>query len=142
MLKLTLYIFPILILTNCVSSESKFNSKFVVFESDNSGGSIGFKPTTALIEKANQKLIECLETKIASNQTILVDGLDGKESLLDELKYYKRRYVGLLDENGDEIIKIEFVFVRCGGQDEWKHINYTKDNPDGCWWSVQYNLLS
>jgi len=69
-----------------------------------------------------------------------VNSLDGMVPLQDQLKHYKRRYFGRSSIEGEKVIKIEFVFVRCGGQDEWKKIEYTNDNTKDCWWSVQYNI--
>jgi hypothetical protein len=69
-----------------------------------------------------------------------MEALDGNVPLQDQLKYYKRRYFGRTSIEGEQIIKIEFVFVRCGGQDEWKKIEYTNDKTKDCWMSVQYSI--
>lgn len=71
---------------------------------------------------------------------IYVNSLDGKVPLQDQLKCYKRRYFGRTSIEGEKIIKIEFIFVRCGGQNEWKQIEYTNDKTKDCWWSVQYSI--
>ena len=136
-----IYILTILLLTSCNNLEKKFTQDFVVFESDTRDKDIGFKPTTAQIEKAELKLLDYLNLKTKADQTILINSLiDGKVPLQDQLKYYKRRYFGRTSIEGDKIIKIEFVFVRCGGHEEWKKIEYTNDKTKGCWWSVQYNI--
>jgi hypothetical protein len=140
MLRQTIYILTILFLTSCNDSERKHTQDFVVFESDTRDKDIGFKPTTSQIDEAEQKLLDYLEMKTKTNQTIFVNSLDGKVPLQDQLKYYKRRYFGRTSIEGDHIIKIEFVLVRCGGQDEWKKIGYTNEEIKGCWWSVQYNM--
>jgi len=127
-------------LTCCNNSERRLNQEFVVFENDTRDKEIGFKPTTNQIDKAELKLLDYLETKTNNNQTIYVNSLDNKVPLQQQLKYYKRRYFGVTNSAGEKIIKIEFVFVRCGGQDEWKQIDYTNDKTNGCWWTVQYNI--
>ena len=140
MLRQTIYILTILFLTSCSDSERKHTQDFVVYESDTRDKDIGFKPTTSQIDDAEQKLIDYLQTKTKTNQTIFVNSLDGKVPLQEQLKYYKRRYFGRTSIEGEKIIKIEFVFVRCGGQDEWKKVDYTNDNTKDCWWSVQYSV--
>jgi hypothetical protein len=140
MLRQTIYILTILFLTSCNDSERKHTQDFVVFESDTRDKDIGFKPTTSQIDEAEQKLLDYLAIKTKTNQTIFVNSLDEKVPLQDQLKYYKRRYFGRTSIEGEKIIKIEFVFVRCGGQDEWKKVDYTNDNTKDCWWSVQYSI--
>lgn len=140
MLRQTIYILTILLLTCCNNAERRFNQDFVVFESDTRDKDIGFKPTTNQINKAESKLTDYLESKTKNNETIYVNSLDGKVPLQDQLKYYKRRYFGRTSIEGEKIMKIEFVFVRCGGHDEWKQIEYTNDKTKDCWWSVQYSI--
>ncbi|QGW27508.1 hypothetical protein [Phnomibacter ginsenosidimutans] len=140
MLRQTIYILTILFLMSCNDSERRHTQAFVVYESDTRDKDIGFKPTTTQIDDAEKKLLDYLETKTKTNQTIFVNSLDGKVPLQDQLKYYKRRYFGRTSIEGEKIIKIEFVFVRCGGQDEWKKVDYTNDNTKDCWWSVQYSV--
>jgi len=126
------YILTILLLTCCTNTERKFAQDFIIINE-------GFTPTINQIDKANSKLLNYLETKTKNGETIYINSLDGKVSLQDQLKYYKRRYIGKKTTEGEQIIRIEFVFVRCGGQDEWKKIQYTKDGAKDCWWSVLYN---
>jgi hypothetical protein len=140
MLRQTIYILIILFLTSCNHSERKYYQDFIVFESDTNGREIRFKPTISQIDEAEQKLLDYLETKTKNTQTIFVNSLDEKIPLQDHLKYYKRRYFGLTSIKGEKTIKIEFVFVRCGGQDEWKNVDYTNDITKDCWWSVQYSI--
>lgn len=140
MLRQTVYILTILFLTCCKNTERTFTQDFVVFESDTRDKDVGFKLTTDQIDKAESKLLDYLEAETKSNQTIYVNSLDGKVSLQDQLKYYKRRYFGRTNIEGEKNIKIEFVFVRCGGQDEWKQIEYANDKTRDCWWSVQYSI--
>ncbi|MCH5717124.1 hypothetical protein [Niabella hibiscisoli] len=130
----------ILFLTSCNDSERKHTQDFVVFESNTCDKYIGFKPTTSQTDEAEQKLLDYLETRTKTNQTIFVNSLDGKVPLQEQLKYYKRRYFGMTSIEGEKIIKIEFVSVRCGGQDEWRKIEYTSDKTKECWWSVQYSI--
>lgn len=134
------YILIILILTCCNNTEGRFAQDFVVFESDTRSKDIGFKPTTNQIKKAEAKLVDYLETKTRNNETIYVTRLERKVPLQDQLKYYKRRYFGRTSIEGEQVIKIEFVFVRCGGQDEWKKIDYTDEHTKDCWWTVQYSI--
>lgn len=129
-----------LLLACCNRSETGRNQEFIVFERDTRDKDMGFKPTTQQIDQAETKLVEYLETKTRNNQTIYVRSLDENMPLQDRLVYYKRRYFGRISVNGERIIKIEFVFVRCGGQGEWEKIAYTNDETKGCWWSVLYNL--
>ncbi len=112
----------------------------VTFDNDPREKDISFRPTTGQIEKAEQKLLEYLNAKTSDNQTIFVNSLDIKVPLQDQLKYYKRRYFARTSIEGDKIMKIEFVFVRCGGTDEWRKIEYTNDDTKDCWWSVQYDI--
>ncbi|PBQ33236.1 hypothetical protein CNR22_16130 [Sphingobacteriaceae bacterium] len=98
------------------------------------------KPSTRQIEKAEQRLLEYLDAKTADNQKIYTTSLDKKVPLQDQLKWYKRRYFGRTSIEGDKIIKIEFVAVRCGGHDEWKKVEFTNDDTKDCWWSVQYDI--
>jgi|SRR5690554_48071 len=140
MLRQTIYILTILFLTCCNNTERRVTQDFIVFESNTRDKDVGFKPTTNQIDKAESKLVDYLETKTKNNETIYVNSLDGKVPLQDQLKYYKRRYFGWTSIEGEQIIKIEFVFVRCGGQDEWKNLEYTNDKTKDCWWSVQYSI--
>ena len=140
MLRQTIYMLTISLLTCCNNTERRFTQDFIVFESDNRDKDIGFKPTTNQIDKAESKLLDYLETKTKDNQTIYVNSLDGKVALQEQLKYYKRRYFGRTSIEGEKIIKIEFVFVRCGGPDEWKQIEYTNEKTTDCWWSIQYSI--
>ncbi|MDI9868954.1 hypothetical protein [Flectobacillus roseus] len=130
----------ILFLTSCDNGDRQFSQDFVVFESGTRDKNTGFKPTTIQIDKADAKLVEYLEAKTKNNEAIYVNSLDGNVPLQDQLKYYKRRYFGRISIEGEQIMKIEFVFVRCGGQDEWKQIEYTNDKTKECWWSVQYSI--
>lgn len=114
--------------------------EFVVFEADTRDKDIAFKPTKKQIDKAESKLIEYLVTKEKNNQTVFASSLNGKAPLQDLLKYYKRRYSGRTSIEGEKILKIEFIFVRCGGQNDWKEIEYTSDRTKECWWSVQYSI--
>lgn len=140
MLRQTFFILAILLLTCCNNTEGRFMQEFVVFEADNRDKDIAFKPTKKQIDKAESKLIEYLVTKEKNNQTIYTSSLNGKTPLQDQLKYYKRRYSGRTSVEGEKILKIEFVFVRCGGQNDWKEIEYTSDSTKECWWSVQYSI--
>ncbi|MBD8083317.1 hypothetical protein IC610_12915 [Chryseobacterium sp. GCR10] len=140
MLKQTIYILTILFLTGCNNSERKHAQNFVIFESDTKDKYIGFRPKKSQIDDAEQMLLDYLETKTKTNQTIFVTSLDKKVPLQDQLKYYKRRYFGQTNGEGEKTIKIEFVFVRCGGQDEWKKIGYTNVKTKDCWWSVKYSI--
>jgi hypothetical protein len=140
MLRQTIYILTILFLASCNDSERTLNQEFIVFDRDTRDKDIGFKPTTSQIDVAEQKLLHYLETKTKTNQTIYINSFDGKVPLQEQLKYYKRRYFGRTSIEGEKIIKIEFVFVRCGGRDEWKKMDYTNDNTKDCCWSVQYNV--
>jgi hypothetical protein len=112
----------------------------VVFESDTRGKTIGFKPTSDQIDQAESRLFDYLETQTELNQTIYIYTLGDKEPLQDRLKFYKRRYFGAINNEGEKIITIEFVFVRCGGHEEWKKIGYTNHKTKSCWWSVKYSL--
>jgi hypothetical protein len=134
------YISAFFYLTSCNNTERNFDQKFIVYKSDTRTKDIGFKPTTNQINKANTKLLNYLDTKSKNNQTVFKNSLEGKVPLQNQLKYYKRRYFGQINIGGEQIIKIEFVFVRCGGQDEWKKIEYTNVQTKDCWWSVIYNI--
>jgi|SRR5690554_7431538 len=140
MLRQTIYILAILLLTCCNNTGVILTQDFIVLKSDTSDKNIGFKPTTNQIDKAEKKLVDFLESKTKNNETIYINSLDEKVPLQDQLKYYKRRYFGRTSIEGEKIIKIEFVFVRCGGQGEWKKIEYINEETKGCWWSVQYNI--
>jgi hypothetical protein len=140
MLNKTIYILTILLLTSCNGNERGFLQDFVVFYSDTRLQEIGFRPTMFQIKKAESKLLDYLKTKTKNNETIYVNSLDGRIPLQDKLRYYKRRYFGRTSNAGEQIIKIEFVFVRCGGHDEWKQITYTSDKTKACWRSVEYNI--
>jgi hypothetical protein len=139
MVRQAIYIMTILFLT-CCSNKEKNRPDFIVFESNVPGKGGGFKPTVNQIDEAESKLLNYLETKTKNKETIYINSLDGKVPLQSQLKYYKRRYFGRTTIEGEKIIKIEFVFVRCDGQEEWKKIGYTKDETKGCWWSVLYNI--
>jgi len=140
MVRQAIYILTILFLTCCSNTERNFAQDFIVFESNAYGKDGGFTPTITQIDKANLKLLNYLDTKTKNKETIYINSLDGKVPLQDQLKYYKRRYFGRTTIEGEQIIRIEFVFVRCGGQEEWKKIDYTKDETKDCWWSVLYNI--
>ena len=140
MLKQTLFILTLLTLAAC--NNSPYRQDFVVFEQDTreSKNNNGFKPTSTQIDKAEQSILSYLTEKTKNNQTILIGSLDGEVPLKEQLKYYKRRYFGQTNILGEKTIKIEFVFVRCGGQDEWKNIEYTSNKTNGCWWTALYSI--
>lgn len=140
MLRQISYILVFIFLTSCDNPDKRFIQDFIVFEKDTRVKEIGFKPTKSQIDKAESKLFDYLETRMKNNETIYINSLNGKVPLQDQLKYYKRRYFGLTNSAGEQIVKMELVFVRCGGQDEWKKIEYTSDKTKDCWWSVNYNI--
>ena len=140
MLRQIMYILVITFLTGCNNSGKRFAPDFIVFENDTCATDIGFKPTASQIDSAESKLVEYLVTKTKNNETIYVNSLEGKVPLQEQLKYYKRRYFGRTSIEGGRLIKIEFVFVRCGGQDEWKKMDYTNDKTKECWWCVEYSI--
>lgn len=140
MLRQTIYIMTVLLLAGCNRTEKTHTPDFIVFESNTRDKEHGFKPTKAQIDKADSKLLDYLEAKTKNNQTIYVNHLDEKIPLQNQLKYFKRRYFGQTNTAGEQIIKTEFVFVRCGGQEEWKRVEYTAEKTKDCWWSVQYNI--
>ena len=124
---------------SCKSSIRKKVPEIVVYERNTRKEEIGFKPRTTQIDSAELRLLEYLDSKAKVDQTVFVNSLGVKVPLQDQLKYYKRRYFGGINNNGERILLIEFVFVRCGEQNEWKKINYTNDQTKGCWWSVKYS---
>lgn len=139
MLRQTLYILIIRLLIGCTDSKTS-RPDSVTFDNDPREKDICFIPTSSQIEKAETRLKEYLSTKSEENQTIYVAELDKKIPLQDELKFYKRRYFGRTSIEGDKIIKIEFVFVHCGGHDDWKKVEYANETTKDCWWSVQYDI--
>lgn len=139
MLRESLYIFTIGLLLSCNdSTTSRLDT--IIFDNDPKEKDISFTPTIVQIEKAETKLLEYLAAKTVDNQTIYVTNFEEKIPLQNELKYYKRRYFGRTSIEGDKIIKIEFVFVRCGGHDDWKKVGYANETTKECWWSVQYDI--
>ena len=139
MFRQTLYILTIGLFLSC-SDLKTGRPDSVTFDTDPREKDISFTPTNGQIENAEDKLINYLTSKTAENQTIFITKLGEKIPLQDELKYYKRRYFGRTSIEGDKIIKIEFVAVRCGGHDEWKKVEYANEITKDCWWSVQYDI--
>lgn len=139
MLRQTIFILTIGLLISCADSKTS-RPDSVTFDNDPREKDISFKPTTVQIEKAEQRLLEYLDAKTANNQTIYTTNLDKKVPLQEQLKWYKRRYFGRTSIEGDKILKIEFVAVRCGGHDEWKKVEYANETTKDCWWSVQYDI--
>lgn len=118
MLKTTLRILTISLLSACNNINRTKTQDYVVFENDSREKDISFKPTNNDIEKAEKRLFEHLDNLTKNNKTILVNNLDKKIPLQENLRYYKRRYFGKMNNQGEQIIEIEFVFIRCGGTDE------------------------
>ncbi|OJU74614.1 MAG: hypothetical protein BGO09_04665 [Bacteroidetes bacterium 47-18] len=118
MLKTTLRILTISLLSACNNIDRTKTQDYVVFENDSREKDISFKPTNNDIEKAEKRLFEHLDNLTKNNKTILVNNLDKKIPLQENLRYYKRRYFGKMNNQGEQIIEIEFVFIRCGGTDE------------------------
>lgn len=118
MLKTTLRILTISLLSACNNIDRTKTQDYVVFENDSREKDISFKPTNNDIEKAEKRLFEHLDNLTKNNKTILVNNLDKKIPLQENLRYYKRRYFGKINNQGEQIIEIEFVFIRCGGTDE------------------------
>ena len=141
MIRKRVYILACIFLYCCKNPDKRFIHDFIVFEGDIREKNGGFKPTAEQIDKAGSRLFDYLEKKTKDKETIFIQSLYGKVPLQNQLKYYQRRYFGQNSLDGNQIVKIEFVFVRCGGQDQWKKIDYTNEDQ-GCWWSVQYNLKS
>jgi hypothetical protein len=139
MLRQTLSILILALFLSCTDSKTR-PQDFVIFESDPKEKDIPFTPTTGQIEKAETKLVEYLKARTAADQTVYVNQPGQKIPLQNELKYYNRRYFGRTSIEGDRIIKIEFVFVRCGGDDDWKKVEYVNETTKECWWSVQYDI--
>lgn len=136
----TTFIMMALFLMCCNTSEMRYHKDFVVFENDTRNVYMGFKPSCEQIEKADMKFLEYLESRTKNNSTVLINSIDGMVPLQEQLKYYKRRYFGLINNGGERVIKVEFVFARCGGNDEWKKLEYTNIGTKECWWSVLYNI--
>jgi len=132
----------ILHLTACDYANRRFIQDSIVFERDTRLPNIGFKPTPEEIQKAESAFFDFLDAKTSNNETIYETHLDEQVPLQEMLRYYKRRYFGLMSVIGEKVIKIEFVFVRCSGQGEWKNIEYTNEQTKDCWWSVQYSIDS
>jgi hypothetical protein len=112
----------------------------IIFESHPNEKDPAFKPTNAQIDKAENKLKAYLLEKTKSNETIYENVFSEKIPLEERLKFYNRRYFGRVNIEDEQVILIEFVFVRCGGSEEWKKIEYAREDNKECWWSVQYNI--
>jgi hypothetical protein len=135
-----LFILLILALSMSCSNSKTSRPDYIIFDADPLEKDLAFRPSVEQIDQAEAKLMEYLEEKTKDNQTIYISALDGDEPLQDQLKHYKRRYFGRTSIEGDKIIKIQFVFVRCAGGDDWKKPEYANEQTKDCGFSVQYNI--
>ena len=132
--KLLFLIIPFLILLSCENEKNE--QDYIVFENNPLEKDIPFKPSNAQIEKLNIKLIDFLNSQ---EKPIYINKSGNKTPLIEQLKYYKRRYVGRMNIEGDKIIKVELVLVRCASMCQWKNVIIDKKYKD-CIFSVQYRV--
>lgn len=78
MLKTTLRILTLSLLSACNNIDKTKTQDYVVFENDSREKDISFKPTNNDIEKAEKRLFEHLDNLTKNNKTILVNNLDKK----------------------------------------------------------------
>lgn len=145
MKRLSYIILTLFTIVSCDSSPRQISDsgrEGFVFKSAPNEKDISFIPTDSQIDRAENKLAEYLMKKTKNHETIYENVFNEKIPLEDRLKYYKRRYFGRINIENEKVIKIEFVFVRCAGNEEWKKIEYTTEKNKECWWTVQYNINS
>jgi hypothetical protein len=112
----------------------------VVYESDSRTNLKSFNPSPEEIETFEKGLMSHLTKKTKNGKGITDPVFEKTEPLENRLKYYKRRYFGRINKSGVKIMFVEFVFIRCGGSEEWKNLEYTNSDNQECWWSTEFNL--
>lgn len=111
-----------------------------VFREDSRNSIQSFIPSKEELEKFEISLKKYLEELTASNKGFERNVLDKSHPLEYSLGWFKRRYFGRIDEQGNRRIFIELVAVRCGGSEKWEQIDFPTDSNFGCWWSVEYDI--
>lgn len=112
----------------------------IAFEKDPRYQYGSFQPTEKETELFEHALLLDLEKRTESGVGLTRNVLDEIKPLEYSLKWFKRRYFGRIAMNGSRKLYSELVFVRCGGSEEWKMIDYPTETNSDCWWSAEYNL--
>ncbi|MBL1281039.1 MAG: hypothetical protein COA33_012235 [Fluviicola sp.] len=139
------YLATILILTllSCESKPpdhippDKFSKKF---ETDFRCELQSFLPNDNELDMFEEALKKHLENLTSLGIGFERNVLEKVHPLEYSLGWFKRRYFGRINKNGERKIFTELVPVRCGGSEDWKQIDYPSDSNIACWWSVEYDL--
>lgn len=112
----------------------------MTFKEDSRDSLESFTPSKKEINDFEIYLKKHLEELTTSGKGFERNVLDKVHPLEYSLGWFKRRYFGKIDANGNRKLITEFVFVSCGGSEEWKEVDYASDSNSECWWSVEYDL--
>lgn len=108
---------------------------------EDSRNSIGsFTPSQSELDEFEKSLKKHLEGLTSLGKGFKRNVLEEVHPLEYSLGWFKRRYFGRIDENGNRKIFTEFVFVRCGGSEEWELLDYPSNSNSECWWSAEYDV--
>lgn len=111
-----------------------------IFDEDSRNSIQSFIPSKEELEKFELSLKRHLEELTSSNKGFERNVLDKVHPLEYSLGWFKRRYFGRIDEEGNRKIFTELVAVRCGGSGKWEQIEFPSVSNSECWWSVEYDI--
>ncbi len=143
----TITILSILILfANCTtqSTDYAFSEKTcVIFDADPNEKDVPFEPSIADVEEVEIAFRDYLKKCNTDTTNYKISQKNIPKP--DELKYYKRRYFGRENIEGEKVIKVEYIFNRCISpkdrkEENWKNISYIESVDSTCWFSFQCNL--
>ena len=141
---LILILLILIVSCNANKGDYEYSEKMsVIFKEDINDKDIPFEPTISEVQEAEIAFRDYLTQ--SKSDTINFPIKQNRIPNLDRLEYYKRRYFGRVNIEGEKVIKVEYIFNRCiSGEDrdnkEWKNPNYLKNIDSTCWFKFQYNL--
>ena len=117
----------------------------VIFNEDPLEKDVSYEPTISEVEKVELVFREYL--KKSKSDSINYPIAQKQIPAIGSLKYYKRRYFGRENIEGEIVIKVEYIFNRCMSPQErereresWKKVNYRSKVHPSCIFSFQCNM--
>lgn len=136
----------ILLLISCTANKKnyEFSAKnSVIFKEDPNEKDVPFEPSISEVEEVEIAFRDYLiKSKTdTANYNIRQKNIPK----LDKLEYYKRRYFGRENIEGEKVIKVEYIFNRCitsknRNEEKWRNVLYIEKVDSMCWFKFQYNM--
>jgi len=145
-MKITPIISILILFANCTTNKTdyEFSEKTcVIFKEDPNEKDIPFEPTISDVEEVEIAFRDYLKKSKTDTTNYKISQNNIPKP--DELKYYKRRYFGRENIEGEKVIKVEYIFNRCmtpkdRNEENWKNIRFIQTVDSMCWFNFQYNM--